>query len=84
MNSEIYVDKSELIAYTNSVLGTNQQYLCVSRPRRFGKSMAVDMKAWYEGYSFLKVKSVYNPKAVVEATLSGGFDSYWTKTETLH
>lgn len=29
LNSEIYVDKSELIAYTNSVLGTNQQYLCV-------------------------------------------------------
>lgn len=49
MNSEIYVDKSELIAYTNSVLGTNQQYLCVSRPRRFGKSMAVDMLAAYYG-----------------------------------
>ena len=41
-----------------------------------------DMKSWYDGYSFLKVKSVYNPKAVVEATLSGVFDSYWTKTET--
>ena len=49
LNSEIYVDKSELIAYTNSVLGTNQQYLCVSRPRRFGKSMAVDMLAAYYG-----------------------------------
>ena len=41
-----------------------------------------EMKAWYDGYSFLKVKSVYNPKAVVEAVLSGVFDSYWTKTET--
>ncbi len=41
-----------------------------------------EMKAWYDGYSFLKVKSVYNPKAVVEAALSGVFDSYWTKTET--
>lgn len=49
LNSEIYVDKSELIAYTNSVLGTNQQYLCVSRPRRFGKSMALDMLAAYYG-----------------------------------
>ncbi|MGN1167889.1 MAG: AAA family ATPase [Lachnospiraceae bacterium] len=49
LNSEIYVDKSELIGYTNSVLGTNQQYLCVSRPRRFGKSMALDMLAAYYG-----------------------------------
>lgn len=49
LNSEIYVDKSEMIAYTNNVLGTNQQYLCVSRPRRFGKSMALDMLAAYYG-----------------------------------
>ncbi len=41
-----------------------------------------EMKAWYDGYSFLRVKSVYNPKAVVEAVLSGVYDSYWTKTET--
>ena len=48
-NSEIYVDKSKLIAYTNKVLGTEQQYLCVSRPRRFGKSMAANMLAAYYG-----------------------------------
>lgn len=49
--------------------------------RRYDRSFD-EMKAWYDGYSFLKVKSVYNPKAVVEASLSGVFDSYWTKTET--
>ena len=36
LNSKIYVDKSELIQYTNSVLRTTQKYICVSRPRRFG------------------------------------------------
>lgn len=47
--SKIYVDKSELIEYTNSVLGTRQKCLCVSRPRRFGKSMAAEMLvAYYE------------------------------------
>ena len=40
VNSEIYVDKTDLIRYTNSVINTMQGYLCVSRPRRFGKSMA--------------------------------------------
>lgn len=49
VNSEIYVDKSELIRYTNSVLRTKQKYLCVSRPRRFGKSVTADMLAAYYG-----------------------------------
>ena len=47
LNSEIYVDKTELIKYTNKVLNTEQQFICVSRPRRFGKSMAGDMLAAY-------------------------------------
>ncbi len=47
LNSQIYVDKSELIAYTNKVIGSEQQYICVSRPRRFGKSMAANMLASY-------------------------------------
>ncbi len=47
LNSMIYVDKSGLISYTNSVLNTKQKNLCVSRPRRFGKSMAADMLVAY-------------------------------------
>ena len=47
LNSVIYVDKSGLISYTNSVLNTQQKYLCVSRPRRFGKTMAADMLSAY-------------------------------------
>lgn len=47
LNSEIYVDKTELIEKTNAVLDTRQKFLCVSRPRRFGKSMAADMLAAY-------------------------------------
>lgn len=47
VRSKIYVDKSELIAYTNDVLNTEQQYICVSRPRRFGKSIAAKMLAAY-------------------------------------
>ena len=47
MNSEIYVDKTGLIEKTNAVIDTRQKFLCVSRPRRFGKSMAADMLAAY-------------------------------------
>ncbi|MDO5132000.1 MAG: AAA family ATPase [Eubacteriales bacterium] len=47
LDSEIYVDKSTLITYTNRVLSTRQKYVCISRPRRFGKSMAAQMLAAY-------------------------------------
>ena len=46
-HSQIYVDKTELIQYTNSVLFGEQKYICVSRPRRFGKSMAANMLTAY-------------------------------------
>ena len=47
LNSKIYVDKSELIQYTNSVLRTTQKYICVCRFCRFGKSMAAYMLTAY-------------------------------------
>lgn len=47
LNSEIYIDKTELMLYTNKVINTEQQYICVSRPRRFGKSMAANMLTAY-------------------------------------
>lgn len=49
ISSDIYVDKTELIQYTNHVLRTRQKFICVSRPRRFGKSMAAEMLAAYYG-----------------------------------
>jgi len=50
LNSEIYVDKSNLIAETNKLIRTLQRFICISRPRRFGKTMALDMLASYYGY----------------------------------
>ena len=47
LRSEIYVDKSSIIAYANKVLGTKQKYICISRPRRFGKTMAAEMLTAY-------------------------------------
>ena len=47
INSEIYVDKSMLIEQTNKKMFTEQQYICVSRPRRVGKSMAANMLVAY-------------------------------------
>lgn len=33
VRSEIYVDKTGLIAHINKFINTNEKFLCVSRPR---------------------------------------------------
>ena len=64
-NSE-YVDKSEIIALTNQVIDTEERFICVTRPRRFGKSVTVKMlNAYYSKgcdskalFSDLKISSL--------------------------
>ena len=46
-NTPYYVDKSLLISKLNSLINTNSRFVCVSRPRRFGKTMAVNMITAY-------------------------------------
>lgn len=60
VSSKIYVDKTGLIKYTNELMNTEQKYICVSRPRRFGKSMALKMLAAYysRGCDFFKYAAV--------------------------
>ena len=46
---DIYIDKSKLIEVTNNNIGIDRkQFMCVTRPRRFGKTMAISMlNAYY-------------------------------------
>ena len=65
-NSE-YVDKSGLIGEVNKTLFTEQKFTCVTRCRRFGKSMAAKMLAAYYDKScdsrslFADLQIVENP-----------------------
>ncbi len=43
----LYIDKSDLISFINARLGTKEKLICVSRPRRFGKSFAAQMLCAY-------------------------------------
>ncbi len=48
IRSKIYVDKTGIIACTNELVNTEQKYICISRPRRFGKTMALEtLTAYY-------------------------------------
>ena len=43
-----YVDKSDLISLTNKFINKSRRFMCVTRPRRFGKSVTVKMlNAYY-------------------------------------
>ena len=74
VNSQIYIDKTGMIRHLNSLINTEQRYVCVSRPRRFGKTMAAKMLCAYyskgtEGYRLFE-KSVLassNPEKDQEA-----------------
>ncbi len=80
LNSKIYIDKSMLIEYANSVIYTEQKYICVSRPRRFGKSMAANMLTAYysrgcdsrEMFSNLKISE------------DGSFEKHLNKYNVIH
>ena len=65
LNSEIYVDKTGLIEKTNALLDTEQEFICVSRPRRFGKSMAVNMLSAYDEAAGLKSLDIPSLLSVV-------------------
>lgn len=44
---EIYVDKTMMISVINRFMETDNTYICVSRPRRFGKTIAGNMLSAY-------------------------------------
>ena len=47
VNADIFVDKSMLLHETSNMLDTAEKYICMSRPRRFGKTYAGNMLAAY-------------------------------------
>ncbi len=47
LKNDVYVDKTELIAFMNRRLGSNKNLVCSTRPRRFGKTFAAMMLSAY-------------------------------------
>ena len=45
--ADIYVDKTMMLQVTNAFIDSGQKYICISRPRRFGKTIAGNMLSAY-------------------------------------
>lgn len=54
-----FVDKTELIAKLNNLIGVSDQFVCITRPRRFGKSINASMLASYYSKN-LDTKDVFD------------------------
>ena len=80
LNSEIYVDKSGLIQYTNKVLNTLQGYICNSRPRRFGKSITANMLTAY----YSKGCDSESMFAGLEISKDADFKKHLNKYDVIH
>lgn len=52
VNSEIYVDKSMLIEKISAKIRTNGKFICITRPRRFGKTINANMLAAFYGKGY--------------------------------
>lgn len=85
LNARIYVDKTGLINYTNSVLESTDAFICNSRPRRFGKSVTADMLTAYYSkgcdsekmFSGLKIAESKNFKDYLNQYDVIHFDMQW-------
>ncbi len=64
-SSKIYVDKTALLGELDAVFGTEQRFVCVSRPRRFGKTMAANMVCAY--YDRTVADEVFDGLAIAQA-----------------
>ena len=70
-----YVDKSSLIPHINAMLNSENRYSCVTRCRRFGKSMAAKMLCAYYDRS-CDSRELFRG---LEAERDGSFDTYLNK-----
>ncbi|OUM60273.1 hypothetical protein PIROE2DRAFT_63264 [Piromyces sp. E2] len=62
-HSNYYVDKTELILEVNKEIYSDRRNICVTRPRRFGKTLTTDMLVAYYCYSESNI-TVFNDKKI--------------------
>ena len=97
LNSKIYVDKSPMITHLNDLMGTDERFVCMSRARRFGKTMMTNLMTGYyskncnsrELFENLKLSEqegwdrYLNSTNVIRIDLQGFYSDAEDKSQTL-
>ncbi len=68
-NSEYFIDKSAMIEHLNKRIRTNTKYVCITKPRRFGKTSVFNMLGAYYG-------KAYNSKELFDKLKISKSESY--------
>ena len=79
-NSQIYIDKTELLKFLNKKLGTNGKCITVSHARRFGKSHAAGMIDAYYSLGSDSSKLFENTKIASDPD----YEKYRNKYNVIH
>ena len=75
-----YVDKSDLISLTNKFINKSRRFMCVTRPRRFGKSVTVKMLNAY----YSKANDTKNLFVNLKIGQDPNFENYLNKYHVLY
>ncbi|MEE3422778.1 MAG: AAA family ATPase, partial [Succinimonas sp.] len=67
LNSSCYIDKTGIISLINSSINTMDKLICISRPRRFGKSFAAKTISAYYDCS-CDSKALFDGKEISKST----------------
>lgn len=89
MRRDEYVDKSELILFINNTIRTKQRLTCVSRARRFGKSMAAQMlyayyDKWCDSRQLFEDLNVANPENPANMKPGTAFETHLNKYPVIY
>ena len=79
-NSEIFIDKSQMISALNSKIRTSGKFICVSRPRRFGKSVTANMLGAYYSKG-CDSKELFSDLKIAK---DPGFEKHLNKYNVIH
>ena len=71
VNSEYFVDKSAMIEAISRRIRTNTKYICITKPRRFGKTSILNMLGAYYG-------KAYDSKGIFDSLKISGSATYRT------
>lgn len=97
LSGDIYVDKTMMISALNQFMGKGNKYICVSRPRRFGKTVTQNMLSAYYSkgcdsrkiFEKLKISQVsgyeknLNRFNVIKIDMNGEYQAAENKADTV-
>lgn len=66
LNTTYFVDKSMIIEKINRLINTSDGYVCITRPRRFGKSSVADMLGAYYSKA-VNTREIFNELKISKA-----------------